>query len=302
MSILNRPGDGLFNMVIVLFRTLLHEGAMSREKLVALVAPNSVNKEAAMARLSLKTWEQLGLFIADDDGVVQIAPDLSLPRLKEKAEIQLPATMRQLVLDVQNNERFWDATENHAADLTRALSWILAQDVYVTNFVSHGDVEPVEISQLIDQSKRFIQNDTRWSGFKSWAVFLGFGSLGRYPKSDVFVIDPTIAMRGCLAAVFGNKSKLLISEFVDRLAAELPVLDRGTYRREVEAQLNPAQWVAPQSTQLSTSLSRALLRLHDAEDLRLEDHSDSPARLELLGRGSRVVRAVTHVLAKGVAS
>ena len=38
MSILNRPSDGLFNVLIVLVRCLLAQGAMNREKLLSICA------------------------------------------------------------------------------------------------------------------------------------------------------------------------------------------------------------------------------------------------------------------------
>lgn len=300
MSILNRPSDGLFNMVVVLHRTLLHEGAMSRDKLLALVAPPSVNAEPTMTRVSLNTWVELGLFSEDVDRTVRISAELSTPRRKDEAERHLPITMRHLVLAPQNNERFWEATENRAADFTRAISWMLAQDVYRTHFVGYKDPEKVERDQILDQSRRLFQNDTRWPGFKAWAPFLGFGSLGRYPRSDVFVIDPTIAVRERLDAVFEKRKELDVSEFVGRLAQELPVLDRGTYRREVESQLNPDHWAAPKPNQLSTSLSRALLRLHEDGLIWLDNRSDSNMRLELLGQGRRVALEVTHIVRKGV--
>ena len=299
MSILNRPSDGLFNFVVVLYRILLHEGAMSRDKLLALTAPPSVNDEQTLARVSLNTWIELGLFNEDADKTIRTSPTLSTPRRKDEAEKDLPVTMRSLILAPHNNERFWEAADSRGADFTRAVSWMLAQDVYQTHFVGHKDPEKIERDQILDQSKRLFQNDTRWPGFKAWAPFLGFGSAGRYPKNDVFVIDPTIAMRERLDVVFNKRKELDISEFIDRFAEELPVLDRGVYRLKVESQLNPNHWVAPEPHQVSTSLSRALIRLHEAGLIWLDSRSDSSVRLELLGTGHRCIREVTHIMRKG---
>ena len=297
MSILNRPSDGLFNMAIVLHRAILHEGAMPREKLLALVAPPAVNESQQMARSTLNTWVELGLFAVSDDDVVQLAPDLSWPRRKEDAEAALSSIIRRLVLAPQNNERFWEADDNHSADFSRAVSWMLAQDVSATRFTSHGSTQWVAIEQLRNQDLAVFTNDTRWVGFKSWVHYLGFGL-----NADVFLIDPTIAVREQLASVFGASNELPVIEFLARLAQELPVVDGGQYRREVESQLKPTHWKQPAPSEVSTSLSRALLRLHFGNSIRLDDRSDAPARVSLLGQFCRVVRTVTHVMKKGVES
>jgi len=256
-----------------------------------------VNESQQMARSTLNTWVELGLFAASDDDVVQLATDLSWPRRKEDAEAALPSILRRLVLAPQNNERFWEAEGNRAADFSRAASWILAQDVYSTRFTSHGTAQRVEIEQLLNQDLAVFTNDTRWAGFKSWAHYLGFGL-----NADVFLIDPTIAVSEQLASVFGASNELPVTEFLARLAQELPVVDGGKYRREVEAKLNPAHWKQLAPNEVSTSLSRGLLRLHYGKSIRLDDRSDAPARVSLLGQGDRVARSVTHVIKKGVES
>ena len=287
-------------MVIVLYRTLLHEGPMSRDKLLSLVAPASVSEGGTMASSSLRRWTELGLF-EESDRDVRITTDGRPSRDKAVAEASLASTMRRLVLRPENNANFWDAEGSASADFTRAVAWILAQDVYRHAFVGTSDVEVVEIAQVGGKERSLFQNDTRWPGFKAWAPFLGFGTLGRYPKSGVFQADPTVAVRDSLDAVFGKTRELAVSDFIGRLAEEVPVLDGGRYRVEVEAQLNRDAWEPPKELEVSTSLSRALIRLREAGVLRLEERSDSPARMELRLQGNRRW-PVTHLLRKGGAS
>lgn len=300
MSILNRPSDGLFNMVVVLHRTLLYEGSMGRDKLLALVAPASVSEDRKMASNSLNRWTDLGLF-EESDGDVRISSALPAPREKAKAEASLPSTMRCLVLAQENNANFWDAEGSASADFTRAVAWMLAQNVYRCAFVANHEAEAVENSQLGDESRSLFRNNTRWNGFKAWAPFLGFGTLGRYPRADAFQIDPTVSVRNSLDAVFSAGDQLAIDDFVSSLAEALPVIDGGHYRREVESQLNPRHWEPVNEREISTSLSRALIRLREAGLLRLDNRSDSPTRLELLLQGKRKL-AVTHVIREGAAS
>lgn len=299
MSILNRPSDGLFNMVIVLYRTLLYEGPMNRDKLLSLVAPASVSEDGKMASSSLRRWTDLGLF-EEVDEEVRISKNGRPSRDKAAAEASLASTMRRLVLTPANNANFWDAEGSASADFTRAVAWMLAQDVYRHAFCANHEAEAVEINQLGGKDRSLFQNNTRWSGFKAWAHFLGFGTLGRYPKADVFQADPTVAVRESLDAVFGKARELVVAEFIDRLAEELPVLDRGRYRVDVESQLHPESWDSPKPQEVSTSLSRALIRLREAGVLRLEERADSPSRMELRLQGNRRL-PVSHILRKVVA-
>lgn len=290
MSILNRPSDGLFNMVIVLHKTLLHLGPMSKERLLSLVAPESAVADRAMATYSLRRWTELGLF-EEVNSSVQISPANEFPRIKEKAEAALPAVMRRLVLHPNNNGNFWDAEGSRSADMTRALAWMLAQNVYKSEFAGIKEAEQEEIRQLGSGDRSVFRNDTRWNGFKAWASFLGFG----YSRRDSFLIDPTIAVRETLGTLFEGSKELPIKTFLTRLAEQLPVLDGGEYRREMESQLSPPTWASPGETEVSSSLSRALLRLHESDVLRIEDRSDSPARMSLVLQGPGR-RPVTHLL------
>jgi hypothetical protein len=300
VSILNRPSDGLINMVVVLHKTLLYEGPMRRDKLLAMVAPASVSEDRKMAANSLNRWIELGLF-DESDGNVKISTALSAPREKSKAAATLPSTMRFLVLARQNNTNFWDAEGSASADFTRAVAWMLAQDVYRCAFVANHEAEAVENGQLGEGNRSLFRNSTRWSGFKAWAPFLGFGTLGRYPRADAFQIDPTVAVRDSLNEVFAVGDQLAIADFLRLLAEALPVIDGGLYRAEVESQLSPRHWEPLKVQEISTSLSRALLRLREAGVLRLDNRSDSPLRMEMLLQGKRKL-AVTHVIREGASA
>jgi hypothetical protein len=281
-------------MVIVLHKTLLYEGPMNRDKLLALVAPTSVTEDRKMASTSLNRWTSLGLF-EEADGTVRISSTLSAPREKAKAAASLPSTMRRLVLAQNNNINFWDAERSASADFTRAVAWMLAQDVYQCVFVANDEAWNIEKQQFREVGRSLFQNSTRWDGFKAWAPFLGFGTLGRCPKANAFQIDPTVAVRDSLKTVFAASDQLPVGDFMSALAEALPVIDGGNYRIEVESQLNQLHWQPVKEPAISTSLSRALIRLREAGDLRFEDRSDSPTRIEMLLQGKRRL-AVTHVI------
>ena len=296
MSILNRPSDGLFNILIVLVRCLAHHGSMDREKLINVCAPESAVDSQDRAKQTLNNWIQLGV-LNEDSGKISIDRSLSSAVKKSTGHAVLAGLARQQVLATANNERFWEAEDNRSADFCRAASWMLAQNVFDVQIVGHKAIEKIEVTQLSNEFRAFT-NDTRWTGFKAWAPFLGFGSIGRFPTKNTFVIDPTIAVADSLREVFGKDKELPQEQFFSRLAEILPVVDGGEYRLKVEEKINQSSWKPPKPSEVSTSLSRALSRLHDRGDVLLDDRSDASKRT-LIGRNNRVLRDVSHVVWKG---
>lgn len=290
--------DGMPNLVLVIFRTLLHEGSMPLERLLQLVAPESVCSDAKRLRSARLRWTQLGLIEENESGVVSVAANLGFSRDKTRAEAQLPNVMARLALAPHNNTNFWDAENSASADFTRGVAWLLAQNVYTTVFVAHHEAEAVEDKQLGGKDRSLFKNNTRWNGFKSWAPFLGFGTLETVSGNKAFLIDPTVAVRNSLGAVFDGSNELAVSEFINRLAEQLPVVDRGQYRVEVEAQLDRSHWEQLSEFEISTSLARALLRLREGGELRFADRSDSPVRMQMRLQGGRRL-PVTHILREG---
>ena len=59
--------------------------------------------------------------------------------------------------------------------------------------------------------------------------------------------------------------------------------------------MQPAKWNGPKDKELSTSLSRAFLRLHEDGTLELEDKADAKNKRVLLGRDNKALRTISHV-------
>ena len=195
------------------------------------------------------------------------------------------------MLAPENNSRFWEAEENKSADLSRSLSWMLAQNVYTIDTGSHPKVAALELSQVADLDKRILQNDTRWSGLRTWMLYLGFARGGAQ-----ITIDPTDAiLRDLLPEIFDQDQTLPARIFVERAAAMLPVLDGGAYRLQIEEVLKDSAWTRPDKGHLSTSFSRAIQRL-DREGLIATQHkSDSEGGVTLVGTEQRPWRTMTHI-------
>lgn len=293
MSILNRTTDGLLSVLIALRRTLLAYGTTSVDRLLALCAPPSVvdveqdpKKRQRMAPKTLHRWTQLGFFV-EDQGTIDIAP--SFRDIRSDDIDGLRRALMRLVMDESNNPDFDSASEGQecpgAADFTRAVCWILAQDIYAIK-PSWPSVEALQSTQN-GRPFPFI-NDTRWFGFVEWSTFLGFSS-----KSPRLLFEPHFAISAVLDDVFTSEATLPVATFVARLAAALPVLDGGHYRGHVEATTKFPPYIQ-RAGDISISLSAALLHLEQSSILRLESRSDA-ATQRLLGHRARELASVSHI-------
>lgn len=290
MSVLNQASDGQFNVLIALVRASVRFGARARADLLDLCGADTPGVDPSKLNSTFLRWTELGLFEAPDGLTVLSEPYRGrLGKDVAKAEARLPSIAREIVLRADNNQRFWEAEGNRSADLTRGLSWLLAQDVYAIDTSSHGKIQELESTQMADKSKLMLQNDTRWVGLKAWAAYLGFG------RGDNFTIDPTAALRDVLPDILPNGTPMSARAFLDRTAEVLPVLDQGSYRLLVEDALKESAWSRPDDSRLSSALSRAIERLAHSGELAMEQRADAEDGLQLTGLNGRIWRSFTHV-------
>lgn len=294
MAILNQTNDGLFHVLIILTRCLVAIGPAKKEKLLALCAPESI-VDPKMARQTLRRWTQIGFFEETED-VVRFSDDLPIKFTKRNlSNGEIARVVRHLLFSPKNNQRFWEAEGNMSADMCRITAWILAQDVHELRPTNFQEPEALYLSQLETEDAIF-QNNTRWNGFKSWCGFLGFGATESGKLNGELIVDPTGAIKDVVREMIKPTKGHAVDAFLSELADQVPVVDRGVYRLEVESRLNESKWKNPGEHDVSTSLSRALLRLQSQDIIRLEKRSDSDAQVRLIGRGGEVVQSVTHVV------
>lgn len=292
MSLLNTTNDGLHNVLVALCGTLvLEKGELAESELLQMTAPASiVADQGKMVRQTLNRWVELGLFLREDDNISlsaeywpagKVAPDV------------IPSTVRHVArtcaLALVNNTNLWAKESAKAADLTRSLCLLLAQDAYRTTF---SQLETLENEQVVNAELRLVQNDTRVNGLKKWSHFLGF-----VRQASAEDIDPTVAVRDSIGSWMLPGERMPASHFLSCLGEDLPVLDGGAYRRAVEQELNRTMLFVPGPGQLSSSLSRALLGLRASGDLLWEAKSDAVGEgLMLTGRdGPRPDLRFTHI-------
>lgn len=280
MSILNQASDGLPNVLVVLYDTLARSARpIARDELLETVAPKGVaHDDGKQARQTLGRWTELGLFTEGSDGI-----ELSqrpLQRLDSDAGLvaQVRTAARARALHASNNADLWATEAARAADFTRSIAWVLAQDVYRPLYTN---LEVLERSHMVDGTPALMQNSTRRSGLKAWGQFFGF--LRPVLKSDIEV-DPTVAIRDVLPSLLQPGQDMMVVSFIDELAMKLPVLDGGVWRNEVLSHVRPEALPPIAQGQLSTSLSRALLSLMRNEEVFLENRADTRSGVVLTGQ------------------
>lgn len=291
MTILNRPSDGLYNVLIILVRAAVRFTPRDTEQLLLSCGSAVRSVDTGHINRTLTRWTSLGLFEIGKDSFAIAEPYRTILGSKpDVAEARLPKVARTLALHENNNARFWDADGAKSADFSKGAAWMLAQDVYTLPSSVSG-WEGLVSRQLTDSDgTTIVQNDTRWNGLRAWMTYLGFAR-----DATTWDVDPTDAIRDELPDVFGSAKTLLVNEFLERLAVALPILDGGKYRRDVEGVLKDGLWPKPHAGSLSTSISRALQRLDRDRTITLEQRSDAGEGISLTGRAGKRWRDVSHV-------
>ncbi|MBL1109381.1 hypothetical protein JK361_33190 [Streptomyces sp. 5-8] len=123
-----------------------------------------------------------------------------------------------------------DVYTGGARDLTRALSWFLAQDALGRPLSWTGNVQPLQAAQFPDPDNETwaLTNDTRWSAFARWARALGMASPPLVQSKSGLVPLPVVAIEDALEGI--PAGRMPIGEFLQTLAARIPVLHGGLIR------------------------------------------------------------------------
>jgi hypothetical protein len=287
VTIINQTNDGRYPELIVLFRAVAHLREVQSDELVRICFPDFTTNTEIKAQVRLRAvvsrWTELGLFI-NNDGKIQIDSQFTKGKKESLEEFteRLPSFCRQLVFNKKNCLPLWGESDGVSADYVRGITWLLAQDIYGFPTTWDGFAEDVERTQFTG-GKVLIQNSTRWNGLRSWARYLGFAT----GDSGAFQIDPTVAVREELPSIFGSKKEIPAKDFLLALGSRLPVLDFGSYRKDVESKLDQAIWRKPSEGHLSMSLSLALKRLDLDKTIRLSGKADTGSSYRLTGRNYR---------------
>ena len=315
MTILNRPSDGMPSVLLTLWKCIrLRRSPYEKDELQNLCAPKTLgtfgiqtdkkpNPQQQVGQ-TITRWEQLGLWRIEE-GKIKLEDQFKsiLVDEDEKANFEsFRSACLSLVLNPNNSrglkgemgDKGWQ-WNGKSADFCYTACWMLSQDVFTCPGGSHASIEgPLEKNQVSEEPYPF-SNNTRWDGFRDWAVFFGLGYWTPTGRGRVFHTDPAEAIRVRLTEVFGSKKELTQDAFFSALRDLLPILDQGDLRTKSEKNFG-GNWRAPQPNEVSPSLTRALYRLEQEGLVKIDSRHDAQRRTFLGRHYTALPRTVTHVI------
>jgi hypothetical protein len=267
MSVLKQP---LANPSRIrgIFRYLLQTKNQreKREVLERIISPNKLvegkSTPRPMFNYSINESIKCGLFVEEDE---EIAINPNLPeeaRNPQLGDKLLPNTLADLFFASDNQDE---------EDFGLVCAWYLAQDIYD----APGDWKEVE--KQVDEQRvgnlLKMSNNTLYGQMDDWACYLGLAWGHALNGKRLTVPDPTVYIKQNLKHLFNGQmgTKIIMKEFIDRLAKKCPLFETGKFRETIEANIGRRH----QPNYLSTGTAFALFRLQDDGYIQLERESDT---------------------------
>lgn len=203
------------------------------------------------------------------------------------------------VLDLSRDGDPWalgegEASSSGARDLTRGLSWFLAQDALGMPLSWATNVEQRQAEQFgPDKGQWVFQNDTRWGAFTRWALALGLARTAVLRSHSALVPLPTLAIADVVACM--PVGQLPVHDFLGILARNLPILPGGVIREGLVTQLRRDPDPGLQRDALDTSVAQVLRILEVRGRITLDNMADAEGVFLSPNSHSRT----THITLKG---
>lgn len=260
-----------------IFRYLLHAKGQreKREVLERILSPDKLVEDKTsprpMFRAALNESLKCRLLIEEEEGLdIAINPDLP-------EEVRNPQLGTQLLPNTLA-DLFFASDNEDEKDFAIDCAWYLAQDLYD----APGTWEEVEhrVNQQGVGDLLKLSNDRLFDQLGDWMCYMGLAwshalKEGKNLKK-ILVPDPTVYIRRNLNRLFKGQigNKILLNEFINRLAIKCPIFETGSFRETIEANIGRRK-----PKYLSTSTAFALLRLQDEGYIQLRRESDADLML-----------------------
>jgi len=182
-------------------------------------------------------------------------------------------------------------------DFVLALSWLLVQNSESLNSLEwSGQVNNMVLKDLNEEFGELdLTNNSNWQHFGYWAIYLGFATKISIGGKYYLCPDPTEAIEHEFKKVFKESKELLIRDFLEYLAKEIPVLEFGSVRSRILDRAREGLQLPDNLLSFSTSL--ALLRLEKRGVISLEQKSDADSFS--LQNNSENSRIISHIVYRG---
>lgn len=269
-----------------LVRLIAELGAPTRQEIIDLLQPQ------ALVDKSASTTSAITYRVAIDTGLIREHEDktVSLGVASEKVanEAAFQDCMRGIILGV---------TEKHQSNYLFNLfsAWYAVQDTRVFYDLAEQKYFPqfntdMAADQGTDDQRLF--NDTKFNGWRKWAIFLGLGWPTKINGREIVVPDATRRLRSALPTLFQENTHMALGQFIESLGRYCPELDGG--------KLFTYCWQASrgseiQGNRLSLMLSTALRTLDKLKIIRLEYRADALSIWQLYPAQGSVYQQLTHI-------
>lgn len=211
MAVLNPPRSlpGLGRSVINFL--IDARGEWTEDKLLDVFKPDGLN-DGPSARdgltNTLSSFRAIGM-LKSHGGTVTVSDTVTSVGSKF-SPAQFRRLMQTHVVNLERDGDPWhseagDAHTSGARDLTRALSWLLAQDALGRPLSWTDNIQPMQISQFKTHNNEqwAITNDTRWTAASRWSLALGLTS-PPVTKSNGVIPLPVVAIDDVLDELPGS--------------------------------------------------------------------------------------------------
>ena len=231
----------------------------------------------------VRELRNLGMLVLGDDGSLTVSPGLT--RLTEDDFVDY---LQEKLLNPA------EASKHGQRTLPGALAWFLCQDPATPLSFGYNYKEIVDKDCGPEIASYELINRDRFNQFAYWVRFLGFAWWLDMDRKTVIVPDPTRAIARVFFRWEGKSGWQPIGEVLSRLADDLPVLETGVARNDVESRIAPHK--RRTEGHISRSTSFALRRLERGRQIEMQRMADAPAMNLELGPE---LRPVSHVRVAG---
>ncbi len=269
MSVLKQP-LATPSRIRGIFRYLLQTKGLreKREVLERILSPDELVKNKPSPRpmfnYSIAESIKCGLLVEEDKkDYKEIAINPNLPEEARNSQLGdklLPNTLADLFFASDNEDE---------EDFGRVCAWYLAQDIYDPPG-TWEDVEQQVSKQRVGELLK-MSNNTLYGQMDDWMCYMGLAWGHALGGKRFTVPDPTVYINRNLKDLFQGQvgKKVLLREFIERLANKCPLFETGKFRETVETHIGRRQ-----PNYLSTSTAFALFRLRDEGCIQLIRESD----------------------------
>ena len=257
--------------------------AMQQMLLPAALASSQSDDEtqggSAIGDEVISELRNLGLLIQAGDGCFRVSPDA--------IDVSEDGFVRLLQDRLVNPA---EAGNLGQGAFPRALAWFLCQDPASPLPWGQNHRNLVESDCGTESGAFELTNSAGCNQFAYWARFLGFAWRLNIEGRNVVIPDPAKAVARSLGRWEDLTDWRPISDVLSRLSDDLPVLEGGSARTEVEASLPPDKRRGEEFVSRSTSF--ALRRLERNGQIQLDRPADALAVNLDFGAEPR---AVSHI-------